>query len=190
MGTTQNYGIPYPECAPPLRKDPSDIADFRDLAMAADGALDLVYDQAEEDVFSPDAVRMSTAASVGPVTGQTVTPFYNSVGFGQGNGMTDVINGVIRIVQPGRYLVGVYVSMTATGITSVRSRFTLDGAPVSNFQTPGYPVNLNTATGQATAVLAATREGAALSSQGRHSSSAALSYTYTSRIWAVQLQRF
>lgn len=190
MGTTLNYNIPYPECAPPLRKDASDIADFRDLAMAADTALDGVYDQAFDWVFTPDAVRMTTAASVGPVTGQNVIPFYGSSSIAQGNGMNDISAGVIRIVEPGRYWIGAYISMTAATMSQTRVRFLINGVPESNFQSPGQVNNTNTATGQACAVLAVTQPNSTLQTQGRHSGTAALSYTYTSRIWAVQLEKF
>lgn len=191
MGQTPNYAIPYPECDKPLRADASDIADMRDLAAAADTALAGVYELAEELVFSPDAVRMSTAVSVGPVTGQNVTPAYTLLSFGNGAGMDDNANGVVRLVEPGRYWVGAYASLTAAGISQPRIRFTFDGGPVTLFQTPGaIAVAANTATCQVQAVLSSTVPNTALSTNIRHSSSAALSYTYTSRIWAVQLEKY
>lgn len=191
MGQTPNYQIPYPECDPPLLKDASDIADMRDLAVAADTALQGVYDLAEELVFSPDAVRLSTAASVGPITGQNFTPFYNTVSFVNGSGMDDITNGVVRIVEPGRYWVGAYASLTAATISQPRLRFTFNGTAVSLFQTPGaIAVAANTATCEAQAVLSATTPNTALSINVRHSSSSALSFTYTSRIWAVQLEKY
>jgi hypothetical protein len=189
MGTTLNYGIPYPECAPPLRKDASDIADFYDLAIAADTALDGVYDLAFDWVFTPDAVRMASGAAVAAV-GQNVTPFYSSASISQGNGMADISNGWVNIVEPGRYWIAAYVSMTAVGMTSVRTRFLLNGVAESNFQTPGFAVNTNTAIGQSVAVLSVTQPNTALQTQGRHSSAAALAYTYTSRLWCVQLEKF
>lgn len=191
MGQTQNYQIPYPECDLPLRADASDIADMRDLAVAADTALQGVYDLAEELVFSPDAVRLSTAASVGPVTGQNVTPLYTVLSVGNGSGMDDTANGVVRLVEPGRYWVGAYASLTAAGISQPRIRFTYEGVPVTLFQTPGAIASAaNTATCQVQAVLSSTVPGIALSTNVRHSSSAALAYTYTSRIWAIQLEKY
>jgi hypothetical protein len=191
MGQTPNYHIPYPECAPPLLKDASDIADMRDLAVAADTALAGVYDLAEELVFSPDAVRLLTAASVGPVTGQNVTPLYNTVSFVNGSGMNDITNGVVRLVEPGRYWVGAYASLTAATISQPRIRFTFNGTPVTLFQTPGaIAVAANTATCEAQAVLSSTTPNTALSTTIRHSSLASLSYTYTSRIWAIQLEKY
>lgn len=191
MGQTPNYQIPYPECAPPLLKDAADIADFRDLAVAADTALQGVYDLAGELVFTPDAVRLLTAASVGPITGQNFTPAYGVISFHQGNGMADIANGVINLVEPGRYWVGAYASLTAATISQPRIRFTYDGTPVTLFQTPGaIAVAANTATCQAQAVLSTTTPNVALSTTVRHSSSAALSYTYTSRIWAIQLEKY
>lgn len=191
MGQTPNYQIPYPECAPPLRVDASDIADMRDLAVAADTALDGVYDLAGELVFTPDAVRMSTAASVGPVTGQTFIPVYGASSISQNNGMADINHGWINLVEPGRYWIGAYASLTAATISQPRMRFLLNGAPASNYQTPGQIATAsNTATCQSQVVLATNTANVALSTQVKHSSSAALSYTYTSRIWAVQLMRY
>lgn len=190
MGQTANYQIPYPECAPPLRQDASDIADMRDLAVAADTALAGVYDLAGELVFTPDAVRMSTASSVGPVTGQTLTPVYTTISFHQGNGMADLDHGWINLVEPGRYWVGTYTSLTAATISQPRTRFLLGGAPVSNYQTPGAIAAANTATCQAQAVLSTREPNTALQAQVKHSSASSLSYTYTSRIWVVQLMRY
>lgn len=190
MGQTPNYQIPYPECAPPLREDASDIADMRDLAVAADTALGDVYADAEQLVFMPDAVRMSTPVSVGPVTGQNITPNYNTLSFGQGNGMSDMANGWVNLVEPGRYWIGAYASLTAAAMVQPRIRFLLNGAPASNFQTPGIIVSGTTATCQAQVVLATNTANVRLQTQVRHSAPAATSFTYTSRIWALQLLRY
>lgn len=189
MGTTTNYGIPYPECDRPLRADASDIADFRDLAVAVDSALDVVYEQGRNDVFAPDTVRLATGAAVAGL-GQNFNPFFNINSFSNNLGMVDTTNGVIRIVEPGRYWVGGYCAVTALGMASPRLRFLLNGAAVSNFQTPGIIIDASTATCQTSVMLTITQENAALGMQVRHSASAALAYTSTARIWALQLQRF
>ncbi len=190
MGQTPNYTIPYPECAPPLRQDSADAGDMRDLAMAADTALTGVYDLARELVFNPEAVRVSTAASVGPVTGQNQTPFYNAISFQRGSGWADITNGWVTLVEPGRYWVGAYASLTAAGIQSPRIQFLFNGAAVTNFQTPGAISSGNTATCQAQAVLATNTPGVHLQTRIRHSSSSATSFTYTSRLWVLQLLRY
>ncbi len=187
MGQTPNYAIPYPECDPPLRKDAADAADFRDLAEAADAAMDVVYDQAFDWVFTPDLVRMATAAAV-VTTGQTQVPFLNSATYNP-SGMADVVNGVIRILEPGRYFCGTFTSATAVALDVLRTRFMIDGAPASNFQTPGQIVQLNTLAASAQAVLSFT-EPANLNVQIRHSASAALSFSYTTSVWAVQWEKF
>jgi hypothetical protein len=189
MGTTPNYDIPYPECDRPLREDASNIADFRDLAEAVDDALDVVYAQAAQEVFNPAVCRMATGAAVAAV-GQNLTPFYNITSVTNDLNMYDVVNGVIRIIEPGRYWVGTYTSLTALGMASPRARFLLNGASVSNFQTPGIVIDSNTATCQASAVISVTQASAAFSSGVRHSASAALAYTYTSRIWCLQLEAY
>lgn len=189
MGQTENYGIPYPECDKPLRADAADIADFRDLAVAADDALTGVYARATQLVFAPDSVRMATGAAVAGV-GQLFTPVFNVGSISQGNGMSDTGNGWINLVEPGRYWIGTYTAITAAGMTAVRTRFLLGGVVATNYQTPGAIVTGNVATGQAQAVIGSNAPNTPLQVQVRHSASSALAYTYTSRIWAVQLLRY
>lgn len=188
MDTTLNYGIPYPKCDPPRVKDASDVTQIAALAYAADAALDLVYAQAEQEVFNPDSVRMQ-AASV-TATGQDRTPVFTSETFDTG-GMADTTTGVVRLVEPGRYYVGAYTTSTTTALTQLRVRFLLNGSPVSNFQTPGYPVGSGGAliAGYADAVLT-VEEAATLSIQIRHSSSGATSWNSQAELWATQLEHF
>lgn len=187
MDTTPNYNIPYPECDPPRVMDASDVTQIAALAYAADAALDAVYAQAEQDVFNPDSVRMQ-AASV-TATGQDRTPVFTSETFDTG-GMSDTSNGVVQIVEPGRYYVGAY-TISTTSLNELRVRFLINGSPVSNFQTPGFstPLSGSLIAGYADAVLS-FQEPASLSIQIRHSSSGATSWNSTAELWATQLERF
>ncbi|TRV72590.1 hypothetical protein FKN01_29840 [Streptomyces sp. 130] len=188
MDTTPNYGIPYPECDPPLVKDASTVTQIAALAYAADAALDTVYAQAEQDVFNPDSVRMQAASVTG--TGQDRIPVFTSETVDTG-GMSDTSTGVVQIVEPGRYYVGAYTSSTTSTLTQLRVRFLINGSPVSNFQTPGYatPLSGSMIAGYADAVLS-FQEPVALSIQIRHSSSGATSWNSQAELWATQLEAF
>lgn len=188
MDTTVNYGIPYPECDPPRVVDAADVGQIAALAYAADAALDTVYALAEQDVFNPDSVRMQAASVTG--TGQDRFPVFTSETFDVG-GMSDTGTGVVRLVEPGRYYVGAYTTSTTTSLTQLRIRFLINGSPVSNFQTPGYPVGSGGAliAGYADAVLT-VEEPATLSIQIRHSSSGATSWNSAAELWATQLEHF
>jgi hypothetical protein len=190
VGQTQNYALPYPECDPPLRKDAADVIQFAQLATAIDGAVTGLYDQANNVLFAPDTCRMSMTAGVA-TTGQNVTPFLNSVSFDNTPGavMADTGNGLIQLVEPGRYWIGGYCLLTSATELSARMRFLFDGAPVTNFQSPSAIYSSPSAYCYANAVLAVdgpTQLQVAI----RHSASAALSWTYQARLWAVQMLRY
>ncbi|MEW2127115.1 hypothetical protein AB0891_25685 [Streptomyces sp. NPDC007259] len=188
MDITPNYGIPYPECDPPRVLDASDVAQFAALAYAADAALDTVYAQAGQDVFNPDSVRMQAATA--STTGQDYVPVFTSAPINVG-GMADTSTGLIRIVEPGRYSVGAYATSTTTSLSELRIRFLINGAPVSNFQTPGYPVGSSGPFISAYAAAVLTFDDVAtLSIQIRHSSSGALTWSNAAALWATQLERF
>lgn len=190
MGQTPNYAIPYPECDPPLRKDTSNVIQLRDLAMGIDTALSGLYDDAANAVFTPDACRMSMTAAVA-TTGQNVTPFLNSNSFDNtpGEVMANTASGLINLVEPGRYWIGAYALLNSATELSARMRFLFDGTPVTNFQSPAAIYSSPNAYCYANAVLAVNAP-TQLQVAIRHSASAALSWTYQARMWAVQMLRY
>lgn len=188
MGTTDNYAIPWPECDPPLRKDASDIADYRDLAEAADAAFDVVYDQASDQVFNVDAARMGMSAPV-TTTGQNVYPFFNTSIVDIGDNLTDVQNGVIQIREPGRYWCGTHANLVSATAMTGRTRLLINGSPVTNFQSPSIIVTPSNAHCLMNVVISFTTPST-LSSQIRHSASTALSFDYRASIWAFQIEKF
>jgi hypothetical protein len=185
---TPNYSIPFPECNPPRVKDAADVGQIAALAYAADAALDAVYAQAEQQVFNPDSVRVQAASVTG--TGQDRIPVFTAETFDTG-GMSDTSNGIVQIVEPGRYYVGAYTASTTSTLTQLRVRFLINGSPVSNFHTPGYatPLSGSMIAGYADAVLTFQEPGT-LSIQIRHSSSGATSWNSTAELWATQLEAF
>jgi hypothetical protein len=190
VGQTINYALPYPECDPPLRKDAADVAQMRDLAVAIDTAVTGLYDDAANALFSPDTCRMSMTAGVA-TTGQNVTPFLNSASFDNTPGavMADTGNGLIQLVEPGRYWIGAYCLLTSATELSARMRFLFNGAPVTNFQSPSAIYSSPSAYCYANAVLSVDAP-TQLQVAVRHSASAALSWTYQARLWAVQMLRY
>lgn len=190
MDTTPNYDIPYPECDPPRVLDAADVGQIAALAYAADAALDAVYAQAGEDVFTPDTVRVQSPSVT--ITGQDYTPLFTAAAPIDIGGMADLTNGVVRILEPGRYWIGTYSSAIASSLIQLRTRILINGSPATNFQTPGYVTGSGgsgVSAAAATAVLT-FQEPATVSVSLRHSASASLSWTTESGIWATQLERF
>lgn len=190
MGLTPNYQLPYPECAPPLREDASDVGDLRALAEATDGAIQGLYDQAADQMFTPDTVRLTMSAGVA-TTGQNVIPTFTSTTFDNtvGNVMSSTVPGSIWIPEPGRYWIGGYSQITQATELSARMAFLIDGVLASNFQNQSGIYQPTFAFCHANVVLAFDSPGT-LQLQIRHSASAALSWTYQARIWATQMLKY
>jgi hypothetical protein len=191
VGVTDNYSLPYPECDPPLRKDASDIAQVRDLAVAADTASVQVRQDASNLMVRPDACRMLMSAFVAGTGSSTVVPFFNLFGpdTSPGGYMHDTVNGVINLVEPGRYLIGGYVNTTCTIQLSPRVRYLLDGQIATNLQTSGFISQTNAAVGFASVVLAVDR-ATTLQMQVVTDALVATVWTYSATMYALQIERF
>jgi hypothetical protein len=137
MDTTDNLGLPYPQCNPPLTKDASDIEQFRDLAEAVDAAVQVLADEITQQLVRPDACRFNSSTQTSTVTDNVM--FLTTLSFDNtaGNSMTDTVNGVIRIQRDGWYLCGFWVTSTVATDVQTRGRFLVNGEPASNFQGPG-----------------------------------------------------
>lgn len=189
MDQTVNYGLPYPECSPPLVKDASDIAQMRDLAEAVDTVVQDFDDQVMEVLSHPDAVRMLSATNV-PVTGlsggTTVDVNYSLFNFDNTPGqlMSDTAAGVIRIQEDGWYLIGHWIEAQSDPVPagSPRARFMVNGVPAS-----GY-----THRGRASQGYIQAFEVFRLNAQDTVTSQISMgsdpsNMLYTARIWALQL---
>lgn len=183
MDRTDCLGLPYPECAPPLVKDASDIEQFRDLAIATDTAVAALAASVTNLYTSPDAVSM-TGGTV--VAGQDVTHFLTAVDYDNAS-MGDTAADVIRIQETGWYIVGGYVEVQTAAAVFVRAEPLVNGDPVSSRQGPGFTVttvNLEEAGFTDTLFLQA---GDALQLMSHHVALAATVYTYAVRMWAVRI---
>lgn len=124
MKATDPYGFPYPECAPPLVEDSSDIIQMRNLARAIDTKVTELFTEADDEFISPDACKVARTVALAfnkydYITFNT-TQFDNSPGavMGGTNGIT--------IRQPGYYFVAGYMN-TASSTDHTRVRIELDG---------------------------------------------------------------
>lgn len=130
MDQTINRGYPYPECAPPLTKDASDIAHLFNLAQAVAEDVQAIYDRSDDVVVRPDAARRN---STGTITTQNDFPIFTSTTFDTtGTAMSAGSDG-IRLVEPGWYLVGATVQAVSTTFLGLRVAFLLNGAQQTSF---------------------------------------------------------
>lgn len=186
MMQTTPRGYPYPECDPPLTKDASDIAHLRNLAMAVDADVQAVYDRADSVLVSPDAGRVFTSAAVAS-TSNTDFPFFDARTFDTtpGNAMTDITNGVMRLVRPGWYQVGGYATLTTATYLGARLRFLVDGVPATSFSTQAGITPGSAQICFSTAEVYTATGGVELSMEIRNGA-ALPSFTYLARLWASQ----
>lgn len=190
MGLTTDWGLPYPECNPPLRKDAGDIAQVRDLAEAMDEDVQGLYDDAYDQLIRPDAVRMSVAGTQTSGAGQIAfRPFYDVSTFDNtpGASMTDTVNGVIQIREPGVYLCGTWCSTVFATNQGMRVKFLKDGVLAANPHGTSNIISANTAYMSAAQTLRYQQPGTLgteLTAQ------AGTTWAVTSRIWALQLVKF
>lgn len=143
MDQTVNRGYPYPECDPPLVKDLSDIAQLRDLAEAVDADVQAVSDRADDLLVRPDAARMGMLA-LATVTVHEFTPFFDFVSFDTtGSLMADTVRGVIRVIEPGWYMIGGWVDATSATYLGLRMAFLQDGVRANSYcpQAETVPTN-------------------------------------------------
>ena len=130
MDTTDCLGLPFPECAPPLVKDQSDIAQFRDLAIAVDTAVQALDDRITDLLVSPPTVARGGGDNT---AGLQVDHFYGgAVNFDTDN-MGDTVADVIRIQRNGWYMVGVtcQAQPPAPGIIALRVEVLVNGDPMT-----------------------------------------------------------
>lgn len=190
MGLTTDWALPYPECNPPLRKDAGDIAQVRDLAEAMDADVQSLYDLAGQILIRPDACRMTVTATQTSVSNSpTFRPFYDAVTFDNsvGQEMSDTANGVLRILEPGYYLVGAWFLTSSATNQSMRARFLTDGSPAAN---PHGASNIITGTSAYLSMSQTIKYSAPAALSTEMISSTAVAWSITSRLWALQMVKF
>ena len=188
MDETQCFGIPYPECAPPLTKDASDVEQFRDLALEVDTAVQALADRTTEYLTAPDSACMSGGlTAAGRIQD---LPFSASV-FDNAS-MVSIPDGRLRIRSAGWYIIGGWVRGTsgvAAGI-GIRIQPTLNGDPFGGGRHgPGRPTfaGASATDDVAWAISTFLNVDDLLGARINHSDSAALSVTYAHRIWATRI---
>lgn len=190
MDQTPIYGFPYPECDPPLVKDASDIAQLANLALAFDATIEDINIQINDQLLVPDICRMFMSAAV--ATGDAeLTAFMDTLSFQTaGSGMSDAANGGIRIQEQGWYIVGTYteVSVTAPAATqlALRQAIVRNGAVASNFSDSGRIVSGDFQYGYTSEVLNLSA-GDLIQPRLRHGAGGGITWTYRTRLWAIQI---
>lgn len=184
MDTTDCLGLPYPECAPPLVKDASDIEQFRDLAVATDTAVQALADSLAANLFNTPSTLMSGGVAT---AGRDVIHFTSTTIFDNA-GQADTVADVIRVAEDGWYLVGGWVSASSASLPNaigLRIEPLVNGDAASNRQGPGQPAVGNDFVAWVDTLF--LRAGDALQTLTHHTDSAALNVTYTTQLWAYQV---
>jgi hypothetical protein len=187
MDTTDCLGLPFPECDPPVTKDASDIAQFRDLAIATDTAVQTLANNITEFITDPDAVNM-----LGGITtaGQVIDHLYGGGALFDNSNMADNVADVIRIQRDGWYLIGgtVTAQPPAPTILALRVQCLKNGDPLGARQGNGFSVNGAVAADYVSWVdVQFLQAGDALTLRTQHTVSAATSITYNIRGWALRI---
>jgi len=183
MDVTDCLELPYPECNPPLTKDASDIAQFRDLAEATDAAVQAYDDRLTDTLTSPPAAAMTGATNI---AGQLVNQFYSVVEFDTG-GLADTTSQGLRIQEDGWYLYGGSVRLSGFAPTNTNLRV----EPILNDN------DFTSRQGPAHAYAASEdicwsdtgffRAGDLIYTRTLHTGNPATVCTYNHRIWIVQV---
>lgn len=182
MDTTDCLELPFPECDPPLVKDASDIAQFRDFAFAVDAAVQVLDDLITTTLLQPPAIvvdgGVNTAGRdiVQPLGG---TPFYNNANMYSSSG------DIIVIPEDGWYMVGGYVRTDQQNI-GTRAQAVVNGDLVSAWQGPGRN-HLNTGDSLNWNDMLFLRQGDRVTVITRHSAAVGLVVNYTVLMWAYQV---
>lgn len=188
MPVTEDWGLPYPECDPPLRKDAADIAQVRDLAVAMNDSVQGLYNHLSTTLLRPAACRMSVSA-VQSGTGSAIRPFYDTQTFDNtpGTVMADTANGAIRIPWPGWWLIGAWWQSTSAVYQGYRVRFLKDGTPATS---PAGPANIGQSNDAFMSLSQTIRYDAAGTLGTEMIATSSTTWQITSRVWALQLARF
>lgn len=195
MKETEVYGFTYPECAPPLVKDASQIAQVRVLADEFDAEVERAVTQANIDLISPPATRFAINIVSLPVvtTDNLVSPVFDQQVFAVNWGDTPPLvfgSGDMRIDTPGWYLVGCHaVVETATAAVLPMVRLTVNGSPASSWSpvAGNYGTAGNTRIAALSAVPLALREDDRVRMQIQHLAAGSPSWNYRPHLWAVRL---
>lgn len=182
MDKTDCLELPYPECNPPLVKDASDIAQFRDFAFAVDAAVQALSDSLTTTLLQPPAIVVTGTTTT---TGRDIVqPLVFSPLYDNAN-MYNASAALIRIPEDGWYMVGGYVRTDQQNI-GTRAQVVVNGDLVSAWQGPGRN-HLNSGDSLNWNDVIFLREGDQITTITRHSAAVGLSVLYTTVMWAYQV---
>ncbi|MGW0034668.1 hypothetical protein ACWDXD_33245 [Streptomyces sp. NPDC003314] len=192
MKTTELYGLPYPECDPPLVKDASQIAQVRLLAEAVNEQVQDLVDYGDDVLFRPPAARLGILILPVVTTDSSAIPFFDTLVFGSNWGDSaplDTAAGGLRVSTPGWYLVGCHalvVSATAGVLPMVR--LTVNGASASSWSAVGGNYgSANARLAALSAVPMILQEGDLVRMEIKHLAAGSPTWEYRPHLWAVRL---
>lgn len=183
MDVTECLELPYPQCDPPLTKDASDIAQFRDLAEATDAAVQAYDDRLTDTLTAPPAASMTGGVNI---AGQLVNQFYSVVEFDTG-GLADTTAQGLRIQEDGWYLFGGSVRLTGFSptVTNLRIEPILNDNEFTSRQGPAF--SWASSEDICWSETAFFRAGDLIYTRTLHTGNPATVATYSHRIWIVQV---
>lgn len=182
MDKTDCLELPFPSCDPPLVKDASDIAQFRDFAFAVDAAVQALADSLTSTLLMPPTIIVEGAQVT---TGRDIVQPLNGVPIYNNANMYNAAADVIRIPEDGWYLIGGYVRTDQQNI-GTRAQALINGDIVSAWQGPGRN-HLNTGDSLNWNDMLSLRAGDSVTTITRHSAAVGLSVQYNVRMWAHQV---
>lgn len=139
MKETDPYGFPWPECAPPLVKDSSDVSQIRDLALAVDAEVTALKTFADDEFIRPLGCKVSRIGAAVPYAlNQPIT--FNVLEFDNSPGATmNTVQG-IRIPKDGWYFIAGFVS-TQQILDRTRVKLAIAGLGEILDEGEGYGIN-------------------------------------------------
>jgi hypothetical protein len=186
---TEIYGFPFPECAPPLVKDSSQIAQMATLAHAIDIEVQRVIDKANDALVQPPNTRVSIAVLPVATTANLVVPVFDTSVYQINWGGPSLIHNAIDIFKPGWYLVGCHALVSsATAAVLPMVRLTVNGSPASSWSAVGG--NYGVGNGRLAALSAVPLLLAAndiVRMEIKHTAAGSPAWDYRPHLWAVQL---
>lgn len=187
MNVTDTYGLPYPECDPPLVKDASQIAQMQSLALAIDTEVERIDDLLTDTLVQPAGARLITAALTNATTETLVTPVLDSTVFAVNWGVTVQSGGGLYIPETAWWMVGAHASADSASAIRVLVRVTVDGVAASSWGNPGAPYSTIFQLPALGMLPLQINAGSILNLQIKHDLAGSPAWNYRPHLWAQKL---
>lgn len=186
MDATVNYGVPYPECDPPLVKDSSQIAQMKALADAIDTEVERLDELSNDAIRHPAGARVITAALVNATTDTLVTPVFDQTVF-ENNWPAALQAGGLQVYETAWWLVGAHVSADSAAAIQVQVRLTVDGVVASSWGNPGSTYSTIFQLSSLGMVPLLINANSIIRMEIKHSTAGSPAWNYRPHLWAQKL---